>query len=38
MSYLEQHRDEIFKKYNNESLFKDVDSYRNRGGAFNKSS
>lgn len=36
MSYLEQHRDEIFKKYNNEQLLKDVDSYRNRGGRLTK--
>ena len=27
MTYLEQHRDEIFKKYSEEELSKDVDNY-----------
>ena len=33
MSYLELHRNEIFKKYSDEQLLKDITSYRN-GGAF----
>lgn len=32
MSYLELHRNEIFKKYTKEQLLKDIDSYRNGGG------
>ena len=34
MSYLDEHRDEIFKKYSTEQLLKDIASYRDRGGAF----
>lgn len=34
MSYLELHESEIFKKYSDEQLIKDIASYRNGGGAF----
>lgn len=36
MSYLELHRNEIFKKYTKEQLLKDIDSYRNGGGRLSK--
>lgn len=32
MTYLEEHYDEIFKKYTDEQLLKDIESYRNGGG------
>lgn len=32
MSYLTEHYDEIFKKYSDEDLRKDVNSYINGGG------
>ena len=31
MSYLDEHRDEIFKKYSDEELRKDIVSYINGG-------
>lgn len=36
MTYLEEHRNEIFKKYTDEQLLKDIDSYRNGGGRLSK--
>lgn len=36
MSYLEQHRDEIFKKYSTEELLKDVNNYKYGKGRLNK--
>ena len=36
MSYLDEHRNEIFKKYSKEELIKDINSYRNRGGKLTK--
>lgn len=36
MSYLTEHRDEIFKKYNTETLIKDIDSYKNGTGRLSK--
>lgn len=36
MSYLEQHYNEIFKKYSDEELIKDIFSYVNGGGNLNK--
>ena len=36
MSYLDEHRDEIFKKYSTEQLLKDISSYRDRGGRLSK--
>jgi hypothetical protein len=36
MSYLELHKSEIFKKYSDEQLIKDIDSYRNGKGRLNK--
>ena len=36
MSYLEKHREEIFKKYSNEELVKDINSYKNGSGNLNK--
>ena len=35
MSYLEEHRNEIFKKYSNEELIKDCNNFVN-GGQTNK--
>ena len=32
MSYLDEHRNEIFKKYSNEDLIKDITNYTNGGG------
>ena len=32
MNYLEQHYNEIFKKYSDEELIKDIFSYVNGGG------
>lgn len=37
MSYYDEHKDEIFKKYSDEELLRDIDSYVNRGGAFEQS-
>ena len=31
MNYLEQHREEIFKKYTKDELIKDIISYRDGG-------
>ena len=36
MTYLEQHRDEIFKKYPNEELLRDVFNYKNGKGRLTK--
>ena len=36
MSYLDEHRDEIFKKYPNEELLRDVWNYRNGKGRLTK--
>ena len=36
MSYLELHESDIFKKYNDEQLLKDIASYRNGNGRLNK--
>lgn len=36
MSYLEEHYDEIFKKFSDEELLKDIDSYRYGKGKLNK--
>lgn len=36
MSYLELHRDEIFKKYSKEELLKDIENYKNGKGKLNK--
>ena len=36
MSYLELHESEIFKKYSDEQLLKDITSYRNGGGRLSK--
>lgn len=36
MSYLEEHRSEIFKKYTNEELIKDCNSFVNGGGRLTK--
>lgn len=35
MSYLDEHYNEIFKKYSKEELIKDINSYRS-GGQTNK--
>lgn len=32
MSYLTEHRNEIFKKYSKEELIKDISNYVNGGG------
>lgn len=36
MNYLKEHYDEIFKKYSNEELKKDVYNYINKKGRLNK--
>lgn len=36
MSYLDEHYNEIFKKYSKEELIKDINSYRSGGGQTNK--
>ena len=36
MSYLEEHRNEIFKKYSNEELIKDCNNFVNGGGRLTK--
>ena len=36
MSYLDEHRDEIFKKFTKEELIKDVNNYRNGKGRLSK--
>lgn len=36
MSYLDEHRDEIFKKYSDEELIKDCNSFVNGGGRLTK--
>lgn len=36
MSYLTEHRNEIFKKYSTEELLKDIDSFQNGKGKLNK--
>lgn len=36
MNYLDEHYNEIFKKYTTEELLKDIDSYRNGTGNLNK--
>lgn len=36
MTYLEEHRDEIFKKYSTEELLKDIDSYQHGVGRLQK--
>lgn len=36
MTYLEKHYNEIFKKYSNEELLKDIESYKNGSGKLNK--
>lgn len=35
MSYLTEHRNEIFKKYTNDQLLKDVHNYVHGGGQIN---
>ena len=35
-TYLEEHRDEIFKKYSDEELIKDVENYKHGKGKLNK--
>lgn len=37
MSYLEEHYNEIFKKYSKEELLKDISSYQLGGVIFTKS-
>lgn len=36
MSYLTEHKNEIFKKYSTEELLKDIDSFQNGKGKLNK--
>ena len=36
MNYLEEHYDEIFKKYSKDELIKDVNNYKNGNGRLNK--
>lgn len=36
MSYLDEHRDEIFKKYDNDTLLKDIYNFRNGRGKLTK--
>lgn len=36
MSYLDEHRDEIFKKYPKEILIKDIESYKSGSGRLSK--
>lgn len=36
MSYLEEHRDEIFKKVDTETILKEIESYRNGSGKLQK--
>ena len=36
MNYLEEHRNEIFKKYSTEELLKDIENYKNGSGRLNK--
>ena len=36
MSYLDEHRNEIFKKYTDEELLRDIHNYVNGGGKLNK--
>lgn len=36
MSYLEEHRNEIFKKYSTEELLRDIDNYKNGKGRLQK--
>jgi len=36
MTYLEEHRDEIFKKYDTPTLLKDIESYRSGSGRLSK--
>ena len=36
MTYLEQHKNEIFKKFTDEELLKDIDNYKNGKGKLNK--
>ena len=36
MNYLEKHRCEIFKKYDNEELIKDINSFKSGSGNLNK--
>lgn len=36
MSYLDMHRNEIFKKYDDETLLKDIDSFKNGKGKLQK--
>lgn len=36
MSYLSEHYDEIFKKYSDEELLADINSFINGGGNLNK--
>lgn len=35
-NYLEEHRSEIFKKYTNKELIKDIESYKNNNGRLSK--
>ena len=37
MSYLDKYKSEIFKKYSDEELIKDINSYIRGGGQANKS-
>ena len=36
MNYLEKHKNEIFKKYSNEELLRDIDSFKNGKGKLTK--
>lgn len=36
MNYLEEHRNEIFKKYSKEELLKDIENYKNGSGRLSK--
>ena len=36
MSYLDEHRDEIYKKYSKEDLIRDVNNYKNGSGRLSK--
>ena len=36
MNYLQQHYDEIFKKYSDEELLKDIENYKKGTGKLNK--
>ena len=36
MSYLDNHKDEIFKKYDNGTILKDINSFKTGKGNLNK--